>query len=314
MTKIDKYNYCGFDYVYSNNQIKYLRLYEQYPQIEYLAKFGFGQIMTSVTILRLIGKDKGFIRWLMQNHERLVCGDHYVRSIVKAYKTKQELWLVDRIERDKLRLQRDAGLKIIPNTFKGSRLLKVMEYIADKDISLHSYKDYLEACVYLKLDMSLDKNACPHDFKKWHDIRIDEYKTAKALQVEQEKQRMYEQFASVANKYIELEYSKKGDYAIVIAKSPQELIKEGEVLHHCVGKMNYDQKFMQESSLIFFIRNKADMDSPFVTMEYSIQECKILQCYGENNTKPSEQVLDFVNKVWLPYANRRNKKILKNVA
>ena len=36
---------------------------------------------------------------------------------------------------------------------------------------------------------------------------------------------------------------------------------------------------------------------------------KVLQCYGLNNSRPTEDVLRYVNKVWLPYA----KKQLKNL-
>ena len=43
-------------------------------------------------------------------------------------------------------------------------------------------------------------------------------------------------------------------FITIIAKSPTELVYEGEQLHHCVGKMGYDQKFAKEQSLIFFIR------------------------------------------------------------
>ena len=75
--------------------------------------------------------------------------------------------------------------------------------------------------------------------------------------------------------------------------------------------MNYDQRFIREESLIFFVRNKETPDTPFITVEYSLQKHKVLQCYGENDTRPDEQVLDFVNNKWLPYANRQIKKISK---
>ena len=84
---------------------------------------------------------------------------------------------------------------------------------------------------------------------------------------------------------------------------------EGEKLNHCVGRKNYDQKFVREESLIFFIRNKEEPDIPFVTVEYSLKNHKVLQCYGKSDSKPNEEVLNFVNKIWLPYANRKLKKI-----
>ena len=97
----------------------------------------------------------------------------------------------------------------------------------------------------------------------------------------------------------------------VIAKSPQDLVREGDILHHCVGRMNYDQRFIREESLIFFIRNANEPDIPFVTVEYSIKNKKVLQCYGEYDHKPNDSVLEYVNKKWLPFANKQLKKIQK---
>jgi len=48
-----------------------------------------------------------------------------------------------------------------------------------------------------------------------------------------------------------------------------------------------------------------------VTLEYSLKNHKVLQCYGDGDNRPNEQVLDFVNNKWLPYANRQIKKIEK---
>ena len=118
-----------------------------------------------------------------------------------------------------------------------------------------------------------------------------------------------EKFKKIALKYEFMQRNLKEDYCVIIAKSPYELIKEGNALHHCVGKMGYDTKFINEESLIFFIRNKNNPQIPFVTVEYSIKNKKILQCYANHNSKPEENVQLFINKIWLPYANRKIKKL-----
>lgn len=106
-----------------------------------------------------------------------------------------------------------------------------------------------------------------------------------------------------------LEYTKQNGFAIVIARSPADLIREGEILNHCVGRMNYDQRVIREESLIFFVRDIRNLNMPFVTVEYSPKQKKVLQCYGENNRMPDDTVLSYVHKVWLPYANRTVKKL-----
>ena len=157
--------------------------------------------------------------------------------------------------------------------------------------------------------MSDKKNRFPHDFKHWHDIRIDEYESAKAKADAELKKEFYEQFASVANKYLPLQRDKNEIYLVFIAKSPAELVKEGSALHHCVGKMGYDKKFVREETLIFFIRSADAPDVPLVTMEYSLKSNKVLQIYANCNTRPTEDVQTFIQKKWLPYAKRQLKKI-----
>lgn len=155
-----------------------------------------------------------------------------------------------------------------------------------------------------------EEDRLPHDFQRWHDIRIDEYHTAKAEADEKERVELYQKFAVVAAKYSPLQNYSNADYAVFIAKSPKELLHEGDYLHHCVGRMGYDQKFVREETLIFFIRNIAEPETPFVTFEYSPKRKQVLQCYADRNTRPSESVLEFVNQKWLPFANRKIKKLI----
>lgn len=168
--------------------------------------------------------------------------------------------------------------------------------MAKQNIKFDIYNDYIKACLYLKLDMSLDKNKYPHNFKFWHDTRIDEYNTAKIMADKKEREELYKKFGVIACKYQQMQRNLNDVYCVIIAQSPADLINEGNILHHCVGKMGYDQKFIREGSLIFFVRNKNNPQIPFVTVEYSLKTNKILQCYAEHNTKPQQEVQEFINK------------------
>mgnify|MGYP004523927821 FL=1 len=157
--------------------------------------------------------------------------------------------------------------------------------------------------------MNENKNRYPHNFQYWHDVRIDEMHTKQAEIDKEKRKELYDNFSLVANKYEALQRNLKDNFVVIIAKSPGELVHEGDFLHHCVGRMNYDQKFVREESLIFFVRYKDNIETPFVTLEYSLKNHKILQCYADHDSKPKEQVLQFVYNVWLPYANRKLRKI-----
>ena len=297
---IDKYN--GWD------TFKYLRMYKQYPQAEMLIKFGLSGYATSKQILRKTAKDKAFRKWLINNKAELNTYNFYISTILLAYKKKRPLSDIQQLETFKKRIIAERNYNPLPNCLKNN-WERVFNYINKTEISLYSYFDYCRACEYLGLDMSQDKNLCPHDFKRWHDIRIDEYNTAKALKDAEERKELYARFALIAEKYLPLQRETGDEFIVFIAKSPAELKQEGTALHHCVGSMNYDQRFIKEQSLIFFIRCKDNPTVPFVTVEYSIPSKKILQCHGDHNTRPDEKVLNFIKHKWLPYANRKIKKL-----
>ncbi len=306
--KFEKYRYSAVDKYPHYTVLKYLKLYEQYPQAEMLIKFGLPQYATSVMILRKIGKDKAFRKWLIKHREELTYGC-YVSSIYKAYKTGNPVKEIQRYERESKSFRSSSEYEPLREFFKGESINKFIDYITKQLINFSSYLDYFKACNYLHLDMTQEKNVFPHDFKRWHDIRIDEYHTAKAIADEQKRKELYEKFKVIAEKYLPLQRNLHEAFIVVIAKSPAELINEGNILHHCVGRMNYDQRMIREESLIFFIRNAAEPDIPFVTVEYSLANKKVLQCYGFEDSKPSEEVIEFVNKKWLPFANRKLNKI-----
>ncbi len=313
--KFDNFKYSAVDKYPYNDVFKYLRTYEQYPQAEYFIKIGLQHLATSKMLLKKAGKDKQFRRWLIQNARQLrnEYGDYpYFSAKVIFASYKQNLSILNgfTVEREKTVLMRDYNYSnTISKVIDKNEITSFLKYIKSHDVNISSYADYVKACTYIGLDMTVPKNRYPHDFKHWHDIRIDEYHTAKALKDEEERKELYAQFKDIANKYTSLEYDKKCGYIAIIAQKPSDLVYEGEKLNHCVGRMNYDQKFIREESLIFFIREKENPDTPFVTLEYSLSKKKVLQCYGENDHKPSEQVLEFVNHKWLPFANRQLRKI-----
>jgi len=307
ISKFAEYKYSAYQDFRGKCVIEHLKLYEKYPQVEYLLKLGLHGLHDSVTILKRIAKDKSFCKWLIANRDELKANYHYVGTILQAYKSGKSLKQTQVFNECKKRLNSDNNLSPLKELF-GRELERFFSYLEVQGSTPNSYLDYLRACNYLGLDMSLPKNRYPHNFKHWHDIRIDEYATAKALADEKKREELYSKFAIVADKYMPLQKRGKNGYAIILAASPKELIHEGETLGHCVGKMGYDQKFAREETLIFFVRNTANIDTPLVTVEYSLQSKKVLQSYGHGHSKPDDTIAHFINKVWLPYANRTVKK------
>ena len=302
----DKYKYWDI--------MKYLKLFEKYPQAEYLMKLGLQHFATKKSILNKIGKDKKFRKWIIQNKK--ILKNEYgnypyfsTSTILDAYRQNFDLLTTFQFELEKRELMDNYHFKHFNDLIPNKEIPKFMEYLKTQDIDCALYDDYASACKFLNLDMSLPKNKYPHDFMRWHDIRINE-KHSKEAEIDEEKRKqLYKQFAKVADKYLTLQRDKKDKYIMLIAKSPAELIKEGEKLHHCVGRMGYDQKFAKEVSLIFFIRTKEQPTKPLATLEYSLVNHKVLQCYADHDRKPSDEILNYVKRKWLPYANRKISKL-----
>jgi len=308
--KIPKYRYSAVDLYGEVKVLQYLRLYEQFPQMEYLVKAGLKNYAMSKQILKQISKDKNFAKWLMRNRQQIAKSFYYVDVVVRAYKTGKSLQVLQSEKRLRLSYAHNEVYRRLMDIFPQKQKDRLLQYLTSQNISVSNYTDYFRACQFLELDMNEDKNIFPHDFTRWHDIRIDEYHSKQAEQDAKEREDLYKTFADVAEKYSSLEYGKNAIYVALIAGSPQDLLKEGEALHHCVGKMGYDQKFAREETLIFFIRLKDNPTVPFVTIEYSPTKHRVLQVHGDHNSRPDEGTLHYINKIWLPRAN----KIVKQLA
>lgn len=305
--KQKEYKYSAADQVSIEDTFKYLRLYEQYPEGEYLIKLGFSHYATSKIILRKLHTDQQFRTWLIRNRKELLQRHYYVGSWMRAFKLNKPCAKIQ-LETENKRNIKNSLYRAVLELFENDSE-KLLAYLNKQDASVTEYNDYLRACQNLGLDMNLPKNKIPHDFRRWHDIRIDEYATLQAIEDEKRRQELLEQFVAVAEKYLTLQQNGKDAYVVIIAKTPYELVEEGKALNHCVGRMGYDQRFAREESLIFFVRDKDSPEIPLATMEYSIKQHKILQCYGYHDTRPQQRLLDYVNKTWLPYANKKIKQI-----
>lgn len=303
-----EYRYSAVELTTHEEVVKYLRMYEKYPQVEHLTKLGLNNYVFSKQILALAGKDKGFRKYLSKNRQELRLTSCFIAAIIDSYKKNISICEANAFHNARNDLLRSKNYGLIKDMFKGE-IAKLIDYIAKQKASIPAYQDYLIACRELGLDMTISKNRYPHDFRRWHDIRADEYRTMKAIKDEQQRKEFYAHFKEIATKYLGLEYDKKSVYIAIIAQKPSDLIREGEYLHHCVGRMGYDQKMIREESLIFFIRLKDKPEVPLVTVEYSPSQKRVLQCYGDKDSKPNENIFDFVNNKWLPYANRKIKQL-----
>ena len=107
-----------------------------------------------------------------------------------------------------------------------------------------------------------------------------------------------------ARRFLFLSDFQEDDYMVLVAKSKEELIREGAFLHHCVGRMDYDKRQARGTSVICFIRKKKYPDLPFVTAEVRITEerLRVVQCYGDHDRVVPE--LNGFTSRWMKHSNR----------
>lgn len=194
---LPEFRYSAFEYYHEADILGYLRLYTAYPQIEYLMKFGLDNIAQNVTILRRCGKDKNFCKWLIKNRAEIAGNYHYIPVIMEAYKSGRSLADLQRYHEVKKCLQRTENYDTVKELFKDRNLEDLCRYITAQHTNVGTYADYVKACVYLGLDMSLERNLLPHEFRRWHDIRIDEYRTAMTIASENKRKEFYARFEAI---------------------------------------------------------------------------------------------------------------------
>lgn len=72
------------------------------------------------------------------------------------------------------------------------------------------------------------------------------------------------------------------------ARSAEEIIMEGRLLHHCVGRDDYLEKHNVGETYILMVRDQKDPELPYITVEIDAKLERIIQWYGANDKKPDK--------------------------
>lgn len=294
-----EFKYCAYDGTV--DVLEYLRAYNANPKIELLAKVCTCRYAVKKRLVKSVEKDKAFARFLALNRDELRWRNFSVEVIVSAYKHKTTFDYEHKLEQTKKHFRYGGATE--------KRIISLLKSLSDKDsrrllgyieeVGTENYIDYMKAAIALNLDLTEPKNYMPHDFMHWHDVRIDEYSSKLAKLDEEKRAELYKAFSEVSTAYKPFECIGES-YSVFIAQKPTDLVREGALLHHCVGRMGYDQKMSKGKTLIFFIRLSDKPTVPYVTAEINPKDGKLLQCYGDHDNRPDDKVMSFVNEEWLP--------------
>lgn len=175
--------------------------------------------------------------------------------------------------------------------------------IERKQNMAHDWLEYIGWCRELKYDLNNMFIYMPNNFKKVHDRTAEEYKALqdkKAAAEKKRREKLATKKMAETQKAMEEIFTKnegvnafqiKGKGLIlVVPQSGDEIRKEGEALHHCVG--GYVERVARGETNIFFIRKADHPEKSYFTMEW--RDNKIIQCRGMENCGMPLEVKAFV--------------------
>lgn len=188
----------------------------------------------------------------------------------------------------------------------------MIKYFRKQKITHFSdYEDYLAQLE--QLNMSIEDNRYPHNFKAAHDAltaEINRRATAKKKAAAKRQQ------ARFKKKYLELKerlsFEDEG-FLIRPARGDEELLEESNVLSHCVYSC-YRERYRRLETIICVIRKADEPDKPFYTLEINPSLTRIIQCRGKGNCGVTPEVEAFKNK-WFDYIlNNKEEKTCRKTA
>lgn len=278
----------------------YFNSYRKNPYLEQLLKIGFYKLTQAVlkdydcpkfkngrTVLETLQVNK-----LQFNMLRGI-GDPSVRDVRILQYAKE----IRQEDLDILRYIHDDGYDRMYEKYLDMRryttVYKLKKYI-DKQRIIHDsdYFDYIRWMEEMGYDMRNEFNLYPKDFKKAHDDKSKEYTRFKDKQAKEDEKRFKRLLAKLRKETEDVDAMDLRTYGMFIRlpKELDELKREGETLHHCVG--TYRDRVAKGDTMIFFIRLESDPDQPFYTLEW---KGRVVQCRGFKNCDMTPEVKAFVN-------------------
>lgn len=277
----------------------YFNQYRKTPYLEQLLKIGFYKVARSVmedrdcpqfqngkTVLETLGVSK------VQFNMLRALGDPTLRDVMILRYART----ISQRDFDTLRYIQDYGYSRIYEKYidlmQYTTLHKIKKYV-DKNCFKHQtdYFDYIRWLREMGYDMRNEFNLYPKDFKRAHDEKSKEYIKFQDKKAKEDIKRFNKLLKKLRKETLDAEPMKLKIEGLFIRlpEKLDELKKEGEILHHCVG--SYRDRVAKRETMIFFIRKEAEPEKPYYTLEW---KGKVVQCRGSHNCDMTPEVKAFV--------------------
>lgn len=151
------------------------------------------------------------------------------------------------------------------------------------------YADYLSMREDRGYDLTNTVYQFPRDLNEAHEKMVEEVNKE---ELDKHLKDVAARFPNIRHSYRKLRnkyYYEDDTYIIRPAKSAEEIVTEGRVLHHCVGGDNYLRKHNRGETYILFLRFKDAPNMQYITVEIEAETPNILQWYGAHDKKPDQK-------------------------
>lgn len=291
--------------------IRYLERYLEIPQLEMIVKMGLSEIAASMVrrecgIItdthakrpdKFLGIRKERVQQLIRNK-----GDRSLLEIMKMEKNLKQNWTEEQIEHlavtrlkrgqieqalrymgiQKLlnRIERYAGCRYENTCLRAQGRIRHMAV---------TYTDYLGMRLSLGYDLTNTVYQQPRDLEAAHNKMAAEQNKKEA---EKRLQEVKKKFEGIRNSYRKLRnryFYEDDEYIIRPARSAEEIVMEGRILHHCVGGDSYLGKHNDGQTYILMLRFAKEPEIPYITVEIERDTNRIIQWYGAHDRKPDKE-------------------------
>lgn len=292
------------------NPIVYLERYSQTPQIEVLVKMGLTDVVEKLVKCyygivadenarrpdQFLGIRKERVKQLIRKK-----GDTQLLGVMQMEKRQGQNWTDEQVEHLVETDLSGTQVEMATGYMTLQKLLNRIEKYAGCEYGTEcssasarirhtatTYADYLSMRINLGYDLNNTVYQQPQDLEAAHNKMVIETNKEKA---DKHLKEMAERYPEIRHVYRRLrnKYLYEDDrYIIRPARSAEEIVMEGRLLHHCVGGNEYLNKHNTEKTYILMLRFKEKPEIPYITVEIDAKNPRILQWYGDKDKKPDK--------------------------
>ena len=173
---------------------------------------------------------------------------------------------------------------------------------------LNEYYDYIKQRESQEDDLSNTVYLRPRDLHTTYMTLLDDLEHLKnekyIAEMSEKYKNIRERSAKIPKKYT----WQQADFLIRPAKSAEEIVMEGRLLHHCVGSdaQGYMKRFNEGKGWILLVRHIQSPTVPFVTVE--LVNNKIRQWYGIKDIKPDRENVEAFLNAYIQHITEKEEK------